>query len=62
MALLYRSKDDGTFYEGSEVDDPSFGFTEIEVPEIITLTPTQICGSYGDLLEILLKTNQAVVK
>ena len=58
--ILYRSHDDGTFYRLEHIDDTS-RFLKVEVNDVITLTPNQLCGRDGDLLEILYAAKQAKV-
>ncbi len=58
MKILYQSSDSGALYD--EVDDPN-QFVQIEVPNEIILTPEQICGRYGNIVEILLAAKQAKV-
>lgn len=59
--ILYVSEDNGEFYLPEHVDvlpntTPDVeGFWKIEVPDVITLTPTQLCGGYGAIAEILLR-------
>lgn len=53
---LYQSQDDGQLYQ--EVDEPE-RFNVIEVPEIVTLTAAELCGGYGNIVEILLRANKA---
>ena len=58
MKKLYVSTDSGTIYKGDEIDPNDDGYYAIEVPEVITLTPDEICGGYGQIVEILLRAGK----
>lgn len=63
MQIVYASEDDGTLYLESEIDYDSatkiaLGCTRYEILDTIKLTVEQCCGSYGSIVEILLKANQ----
>lgn len=56
--ILFASQNDHALYE--EVDEPN-RFTQIEVNEEITLKYSDLCGSYGDILEILVEAGKAKI-
>lgn len=63
MQIVYASEDNDTLYLESEVDYDSvtkiaLGYTRYEILDTIKLTAEQCCGSYGSIVEILLKANQ----
>jgi hypothetical protein len=66
MKTLYVSTDDGSLYKASHLDESDLNnenlFWKIEVPDVITLTPEQLCGGYGQIVEILIKAGVAKKK
>ena len=56
--ILFASQDNHALYE--EVDEPN-KFTQIEVDEEITLKSSELCGNYGDILEILINAGKAKI-
>lgn len=39
-------------------EDTPVGYTKYDIPDIVTLTAQQCCGSYGAIVEILFRANQ----
>lgn len=60
MKTLLQSQDSGALYLPEHVDSEE-GYTKIEVPDVVTLTAEQLCGGYGNIVEILLHAKQAKV-
>jgi hypothetical protein len=58
MTRLYASQEDGQLYPESAVESPR-NYTLIEVLDVVTLTPEQLCVGYGQILQILLQSGQA---
>ena len=57
--ILYMSTDNGALY--ADVDDPS-DFTLVDVNEPVVLTPEQLIGHDGAIVELLLAAGQARIQ
>ncbi len=58
--ILFASHDNHALYTREQIDNPS-DFLQIEVNTPVTLTTEQLLGSYGDIVEILVKSGQAKI-
>ena len=61
MPILYSSTDNGELYLESQLDDDqkaSGHFEAYEVPETVTFQARELCGGYGQIVEILLHADK----
>ena len=56
--ILYMSTDNGALYMEDDIEDPGH-FEQIDVDEPVVLTPKQLIGHDGAIVELLLAAGKA---
>jgi len=60
MPILYQSPESGVLYAAQDVDpEDQRHWMALEVPETVTVTAADLCGNYGSISEMLLRTEKA---